>query len=240
MVKCFGTELGYVTHEVGPNMSSHDLNNLLQALSELIIPDNCSKDFRFLLSFFGHGNEEEICLSDGNVKRSSIIIELQKMSRALFKIILFDSCRTGSSPVKMSTPIQETQMLGDMPAGKTQWESKSYYPHADCVNTLVIYATDFKCKAYYTIVDGCGLVTHFLTKLASSLNKSLPVVLENVRKEVDETIKACGVEIIFLAGNSPPYQVLIYEDRLMGDVNFLAESKGNGNYILCTYMCIST
>lgn len=236
MVQCFGTELGYVTHIIGPNMSSHDLNNLLQALSELSIPDDCSKDFRFLLSFFGHGNEKEICLSDGNFKRSSIIVELQKMSRALFKIILFDSCRTESPSVKMSRPIQETQMFGGMPAGKTQWESKSYYPHAECVNTLVIYATDFNCKAYYTTVDGCGLVTHFFTTLASSSNRSLPVVLENVRKEVDKIIKDHEPEITSLAGNSPPFQVLIYEDRLMGDVNFLAESKGNGNYILYIYV----
>lgn len=228
MTQCFGMELGYLTHRVD-DMSSHDLESLLLELTNLRIPEACSKDFRLLFSFFGHGNAEQICLSDCNFNRSPIIERLQKMSRTLVKIILFDCCRTDSFPVTMSKPIPETQKLRDMPGiGRTtNWEMKSYSPRAERVNTLVIYATDPQCKAYYSCSEGCGLVTHHFTRLASSLDKPLLTMLTEVRKEVDKAIQ-----------QQEPFadisQVLNYNERIMGaaDINLLAESKGSSKYIL--------
>lgn len=226
MTQCFGMELGYLTHKVD-DMSSHSLQSLLLELTNLRIPEACSKDFRLLFSFFGHGNAEEICLSDGNVKRLPIIETLQKMSRVLIKIILFDCCRTDPFPVTMSKPIPETQKLRDMGGGTTNWEMKSYSPRAERVNTLVIYATDLQCKAYYSYLKGCGLVTYHFTELASTLDKPLLAMLSEVRKEVD---MATQQEEPFRANIS---QVLDYNERIMGaaDINLLAESKGSSKYI---------
>lgn len=207
-------------------MSSHSLKSLLLELTNLRIPEACSKDFRLLFSFFGHGNAEEICLSDGNVKRLPIIETLQKMSPTLVKIILFDCCRTDPFQVTMSEPIPETQKLRDMPGigGTTNWENKSYSPRAERVNTLVIYATDLQCKAYYSYWEGCGLVTYHFTRLASSLDKPILVMLSEVRKEVDMATQDEEPHI---------FQVLDYNERIMGAsrINLLAESKGSSKYI---------
>jgi hypothetical protein len=219
---CFEHKLGYSTSKMEANLSTQKLFELLRELRALKIPESCSKDFRFLFYFFGHGNEREICLVDGNVQRSQIISELQKMDPVLFKLVLFDSCR---SEEVNEEPIQET-----VPAlpGTSQWENQEHYPHAKCVNTLVIHSTDYRCKAYYIDDDthpdmkGCGLVTYYFTTLAPLLNEPLPAVLTEVRKEVDKFLK----ERTLCQTNSLPPQVLIYEDRLMGNVNLLAESKG--------------
>ena len=228
MNTCFGLKLGYSTIEVEPNLSKQTLFRLLRDLSGLKIPKSCGKDFRLLFYFFGHGNEREICLADCNVERSQIISELQRMDPVLFKIVLFDSCRSeNDEEVNEVEPIQET--VACLP-GKSQWENEDHYPYAKCVNTLVIHSTDYRCKAYYIDGDkdpemkGCGLVTHYFTTLAPQLNEPLSAVLAEVRKKVDTFIRERAIH----QTNSYPPQVLIYEDRLMGNVNLLAESKGTG------------
>ena len=142
MRKCFKNNLGYLTIEVGPNMSSDNLKNLLQVLSELNIPKSCSKTFRFLFYFFGHGNVEKICLADGDVRHEYIITELQKMCPSrenFFKIILYDSCR--SDPYAVNTEaIQENGDIRDLSGKEQKWEHKIGYPNGKCVNTLVIQA----------------------------------------------------------------------------------------------------
>ena len=74
-------------------MSYHDLDNLMEELSTLSVPEDCGKDFRFLLSFFGHGDNDRICLADGKVGCTTIISKLQEMIPTHAKIVLFDSCR---------------------------------------------------------------------------------------------------------------------------------------------------
>lgn len=236
MTQCFGNELGYLTHRVD-DMTSDRLESLLLELTNLSIPEACTKDFRFLFSFFGHGNAKEICLSDCNVERSLIIEKLQKMSRKHVKIILFDSCRTDtdscrtvkdSFPVTMPEPIPETQILRSMPGigETTSREEKSYSPRAKRANTLVIYATDPKCEAYYSPLNGCGLVTYHFTRLASDLDMPILTMLSNVRKEVDKAIQEEEPSKADIS------QVLNYEDRIMdaANINLFAESKGNSKY----------
>ena len=238
MNTCFGTKLGYSVIKVDSNLSTHILEKLLYDLSRLKIPLSCCKEFRFLFYFLGHGTAKEVCLSDGNFKRSHIIEELRKVSRDMFKIALLDSCRhEDTSPtqkeapgydleVTMSEPIQET--VSSM-KGRSPWDDHKDHPHAKYVNTLVINTTNFRSKAYYMDSDefpemkGCGLVTHFFTTLAPKMNQPIMAVLAEVRKEVDEFIKKKQQHF-----SSLPSQVLVYEDLLMGNVNLLAESKGNG------------
>ena len=236
MNTCFGTKLGYSVFKVDSNLSTRTLEKLLYDLSRLQIPPECAKNFRFLFYFFGHGMEKEICLSDGNFKRSRIIEELQKISRDRFKIALLDSCRhEDTSPtqkeatgydreVTMNEPIQDTVSTV---TGQSQWEDHN--DHRLHMNTLVISATNFRSKAYYMDSDafpemkGCGLVTHFFTTLAPKMNQPIMAVLAEVRKEVDEFFKKNQQHF-----SSLPPQVLAYEDMLMGNGNLLAESKGNG------------
>lgn len=93
------------------------------------------------------------------------------------------------------------------------------------VNTLVIKAADYSSRAYFANdaskqVQGCGLVTLYLTELASMLNVSLNDLLKNVRLKVHKYVQ-----------EHPDYvhpQVLVFEDLLMGHVNLLAESAGSG------------
>ena len=221
-------------------MSSFTLSKLLRDLSTLQIPSSCEKKFRLLFYFFGHGTEREICLSDGNIECSKIIAALQKINSNVFKIALFDSCRVEcrqQPPVETSNYNYNLEVNMDNPhqvvslQGNLQWQDKERYPYASCVNMLVIYATDFKSSAYYSTSDemkGCGLVTHFFTTLAPLRNEPLPAMLAEVRKEVDEFIKKKALSPQSITIPAP--QVLVYEDRLMGNVNLLAESKGEGMY----------
>jgi hypothetical protein len=201
METCFGKKLGYLTIKVGPNMSFRDLDNLMQELSTLCIPEACSKDFRFLLSFLGHGSNDQICLADCKVGCLEIISRVQKMIPAHAKIMLFDSCRTEGYPHQ---PIQVS--------------NSSLTKHA---NTLVIYATDYNCEAFYD--DGCGLVTHSLTKFAPSLNESISEVLTHVRVVVDQRIESLKPAC---TQNVPSFQIVVCENRLMETVRLLAESRG--------------
>ena len=239
MRTCFESKLGYSTILVGPDMSTQDLYDVLQ---DLKIPEACSEDYRFLFYFFGHGTDDEICLADGNFKRSDIISELQKLSPDIFKIVFFDSCRTDSNSntysfeVTMHKPIQETASIQETTSiqvlsGLGQSKKEKHYPYADCVNTLVINATIYGHKAYYMYIDndemkGCGLVTYFFTTLAPLMNEPLPAVLTEVRVKVDDFIKKEASSLPTSTSLSP--QVLDYKDLLMGNVNLLAESKGKG------------
>jgi hypothetical protein len=126
----------------------------------------------------------------------------------------------------MQEPIQEINKMVSLPGGI--WKEEEHYPFAQCINTLVIYSTSPYSKAFYYDSDDypemkvCGLVTYFFTKLVSTENKALSAILSDVRKEVVSLIRE---KVSYQSDN--PLQVLVYEDLLMGNVNLLAESKGN-------------
>jgi hypothetical protein len=238
MSQCFGEGLGFSVFE-SSDLSINKMHRLLRDLGCLKVPPSCDDDFRFIFYFFGHGTENELCLTDGNVQRSLVVGELQKIDQKLFKIVLFDSCRTkdrrsaesehlscNTSAVTMQEPIQEINKMVSLPGGI--WKEEEHYPFAQCINTLVIYSTSPYSKAFYYDSDDypemkvCGLVTYFFTKLVSTENKALSAILSDVRKEVVSLIRE---KVSYQSDN--PLQVLVYEDLLMGNVNLLAESKGN-------------
>ena len=213
MQSCFQAKLGYSTIEYS-GLSTRSMNELLHGLSTLQVPPSCRRDFRFLFYFFGHGTKNQICLSDGNFERSRIITELEKIDHNITKIILFDSCR--AKPLVRVAPLQES--MARPPPPKTTGP-----------NTLVIHATDFRSKAYYSTsnehpeMKGCGLVTHFFTTLAPVRNEPLSSVLAEVRKEVDSFVKK---KTSSPASLTP--QVLVYDHHLADKINLLVDSTGEG------------
>ena len=207
MSKCFGNDLGYSVIQVPSDaLSRSKMDQLLRDLGKVKMPKPPEEPFRFFFYFFGHGNSTEICLNDGNFERSRIIKEIQKIDRNLCKIVLFDSCRLARS---------------------SQTEEKEQYPKS--VNTLVIHANEYKSEAFYSTSDkfpemkGCGLVTYFFTKLAPIRNEPLSAVLTEVRRNVDDFTHENTATANY-------HQMLVFEDRLMQNVNLLAESKGQGNW----------
>lgn len=232
MRKCFEDKLGYVVIEIGTTITSQHLDKVLKELSEIQLPHSYHRVFFY---YFGHGTEKALCLADKNVERKHIIAQLQSMRSShpveLFKIFLFDSCRTISPLTTHSIQVCKRGTAGELGGGGggQTWLTKWKYPSSS--NTLVINATDFSCKAYYiddAQVHGCGLVTLYFTDLAPVMNASLSEVLTEVRKKVDTYIKTHPDDVQRLTGDQYAPQVLVYEDRLMGCVNLLAESTGNG------------
>ena len=225
MRKCFEDHLGYLVIQVGTNITSKHLDEVLQELSEVQLPRSYRRVFFY---YFGHGTEESLCLADKNVERKHIISRLQSMCPShpveLFKIFLFDSCRSASPLTAHPIQVRTRGIVGGLGGGSGQaWQTKDKYPSS--TNTLVINATDFNCKAYYIDdkqVHGCGLVTLYFTELAPKVNASLSEVLTEVRKMVDTYIESHPDDVQQCNG----HQVLVYEDRLMGIVNLLAESTG--------------
>ena len=236
MRKCFEDQLGYLVIQVGTTITSQHLDEVLQELSEVQLPPSYCRVFFY---YFGHGTEESLCLADKDVERKHIISRLQSMCLShpveLFKIFLFDSCRTANALT--THPIQESKRgreLGGV--GGQTWLTMLQYPSSS--NTLVINATDFNCKAYYiddAQVRGCGLVTMYFTELAPEMNASLGEVLAEVRTKVVTYIQSHPGEVQSNTDDvqhNTHYQyapqVLVYEDHLMGHVNLLAESTGEG------------
>ena len=214
MQDCFGKKLGYVTVQIGTNVTTGQLDSLLDQLEKFKLPENFS---RVVFYFFGHGTDEQVKLADDFVERKYIISKFQLIcppQSDVYKIFIFDSCRKANSVTTIA--IKESckeRSLG----GEQQWLSGGQYP--DSTNTLVINSTDYNCKAYYDDeLEGCGLMTHYFTKMAPTRNESLRDLLVAVRK------------IVVLKNGS---QMLVYEDKLMGKCNLLAESQGEG--IKCTY-----
>ena len=198
MKYCLETQLGYITVVVGENVNTSHLISLLRQVEKLSLPMNFNRVFFY---FFGHGTEETIQVADGCIKRSEIISGFQSIcppERDVFKIFMFDCCRVrDTTTLKYSNP----------------WFSGGEYP--DSTNTLVINATEKDFKAYYG--NGCGLMTHFFTELAPTMNDS-----------IRELFAAIRVKIYSVAKRNFVTQVLVYEDKLMGKCNLLAESHGEG------------
>lgn len=200
MKYCLETQLGYVTVVVGENVTRSNLISLLRQVEKLSLPINFNRVFFY---FFGHGTKETIQVADGCINRSEIISGFQSIcppERDVFRIFMFDCCR-----------VRDTTT----PKYRNPWSSGGEYP--DSTNTLVIYATEKDFKAYYGVTNGCGLMTYFFTELAPTMNDSIRELLAAIR-----------VEIRSVARKNLVTQVLVYEDKLMGKCNLLAESHGEG------------
>ena len=254
MRKCFEDDLGFSTR-LCLNPSKEEMCQLLHDLGTLIIPDWLGKKFRFFFYFFGHGNEQEICLTDGNFPRDEIVTTMQNINRSYSKILLFDSCRlkkcsskkrsSNTAPTfKITTPVQETRSCADnsnyvgLNDGSGQKEGRG---EPESMNTLVIYSTYESSEALfakgndhkYQMSDedknmkGCGLMTYFFTKLVSTRNEPLSIVMIEVRKNV-----------VTLSKNDPSSdtQMPVFQHNLLEKVNLLAESKGKGKSL--SYCCI--
>lgn len=200
MKYCLETQLGYVTVVVGESVTTSHLISLLRQVEKLSLPINFNRVFFY---FFGHGTEQTIQVADGCMNRGEIISGFQSIcppERDVFKIIMFDCCRVrDTTTLKYCNP----------------WFSEGEYP--DSTNTLVINATEKDFKAYYGVTNGCGLMTHFFTQLAPTMNDSIRELLAAIRVKIRRVAKKNSVT-----------QVLVYEDKLMGKCNLLGESHGEG------------
>ena len=150
MQDCFCEKLGYLTISVGMNVNTFQLDSLVSQIENVSLPESYC---RVLFYFFGHGNEESVKLADEYVERQYIISKLQVLSPPdsnIYTIFVFDSCRKVDEPTCVA--LQESSYFKAL-AGEA-WKSKGQYP--DSSNTLVINATNFNCKAYYRVTDGCG------------------------------------------------------------------------------------
>ena len=205
MQRCLETQLGYITVIVGTNVTRSRITSLMKQVKTLVLPDNICQVFFY---FFGHGNEKSLDLADGDFDRSSIISGFQSIcppEKDVFKIFMFDTCSVLEEDMPHSTANSTEHWI---PGGK--------YP--DSTNTLVINSAEMNCEALYSVADGCGLLTFYFAQFAPTTNDSIRELLVNIRCKINKVLK--GV-----------FQLLVYEDKLMGKCNLLAESKGKG--ILC-------
>ena len=213
MEDCLGTKLGYLTISVGTNMTTSQLDSLISQLAMLKLPE---KYKRVIAYFFGHGNDDSLQFADGFVEREHIISKFQLISPTnanVFNIFIFDSCRMVNGTTCKG--IQESSDCKAL-AGES-WEAKGQYPES--VNTLVINATTCNNKAYYRESDGCGFLTKFFTELAPTRNESLRDLLAVIRQKIAHETQMETLKTI---------QILVYEDKVMGIINLLAESQGTG------------
>ena len=202
MKNCLETQLGYVTVVVGKNVTKSHFISLFNELETLILPTCVS---RVIFYHFGHGDDETIIVADGYFKRSHIMKCFQSIGSSLnvFKIFIFDSCRLVNNRTV------------EVVEGHKPWIPAGKYPHS--MNTLVVCSTASNFKAYYDVKKGCGLMTLCFIKYAPTTNISLRELLVTVRSAVvDSTRHECLT------------QMLVYEDKLMGKCNLLAESQGIG------------
>ena len=202
MKYCLETQLGYavIVLEENSNVTKSHIFSLLEQVKSLILPKSYS---RVIFYHFGHGDDELIVVADGYIKRKDIINSFQSLNTSVFKIFIFDSCRlVNDSRVE---PLEICEQL--IPAGA--------YPKS--TNTLVVNSTESNLKAFYDVTSGCGLMTHFFTKLAPTRNESLRELLVSTRSAIFE-----------IAQQQHFTQMLVYEDKLMGKCNLLGESQGIG------------
>ena len=222
MEDCLGMKLGYLTISVGTNITTSQVDSLISQLAMLKLPESYN---RVIFYFFGHGNDDALQFADGTIERQYIISKFQLISPTnanLFKIFMFDSCRMVD--VTTCEAIQESSGYKALAGDHESWEAKGQYPES--VNTLVINATTCNSKAYYRDRDGCGLLTKYFTELAPTRNESLRDLLAVIRQKIaDETQKE----------TLKTTQILVYEDKVMGFINLLAESQGTGTLYINYY-----
>ena len=69
--KCFKDDLGFLVKEFSSDLSVESMRKILHDLPQFI-PESFEENFRLFFYFFGHGNETEICLTDGNFPRDKL------------------------------------------------------------------------------------------------------------------------------------------------------------------------
>ena len=99
MAKCFKELLGYDMHYKGDNMTTADLNSILDMVRQGLKPYR-----RVVFYFFGHGDAESIQTADGSIKFSDIISAFEKVDANIQKVIMFECCRLGTDVAEYKTP----------------------------------------------------------------------------------------------------------------------------------------
>ena len=217
MQDCFETKLGYLTISLGMIVTGNGMSSLLRQIEKLTLPKSFS---RVIFYYFGHGSSSFLKLADGYFDRQHIISTIQSISApesAVHKIFLFDTCRYKDVTC---VAVQESEELMPLQVAWPPLIASGNYPSS--TNTLIVDATEESHKAYYYVKNGCGLMTQSFVDLVLTQNQPLQNLLISIRCEI-------------LLGqlsmtNSPEWnqQFLVYDDRLMGDCNLLAESHGTG------------
>ena len=185
-------------------MTTAHITSLVEQVETLVLPDNICRVFFY---FFGHGNEKSLKLADGYIDRNYIISSFQSIcppEKDVYKMFMFDTCHSLEQRRPPPTA-KSTECL--VHGGK--------YPAS--TNTLVINATEMNCEALYSVTSGCGLLTHFFAILAPTTNDSLRELLVEIRCKIRDLLKRTNL-----------FQLLVYEDKLMGRCNLLVESQGEG------------
>ena len=192
-------------------MTTAHITSLVEQVETLVLPDNICRVFFY---FFGHGNEKLLKLADGYIDRKIIISGFQSIcppEKDVFKMFMFDTCSVPEKDMPHST--------ANSTANSTEhWIPGGKYP--DSTNTLVINAAAKNCEAFYFVTHGCGLLTSYFAQFAPTTNDSIRELLVKTRCKIRDVLK-----------KKDRFQMLVYEDILMGKCNLLAESKGEG--ILC-------
>ena len=99
-------DLGYLFAEVTTSdITQQELKSFLKDFARTTFPAS----YRWILFYyFGHGNEESIHLSNGDMKRVEIIISLKSMrQKELTKIVWFECCRLANSDHSPSSRVSE-------------------------------------------------------------------------------------------------------------------------------------
>ena len=168
MEHCLNKQLGYLTIQVGMNITGEQFNTFIEAIKSLTLPKNFE---RVLFYFFGHGDKVSIQLADTTYSRQDIIFNFQSLCPAtddVYKIIIFDCCREAD-------------------------KSQEHMPVESSANTLVINATDSGDKAFYKVNNGCGLFTNYFTELAPTRNESINDLLAEIRRRIVKNPMASNV-----------------------------------------------
>ena len=234
MTQCLGTEFGHDVINSTLNMSSQELDRLILEIGQKQRNHPIGYN-KAILYLFCHGDAHSVKLADGFVERQYIVKKFQsQFPSEVIKIIIFDCCRLESSPTCVAIEEQNQDTTNSTNLGNLSIHDCSKedgcYPVSN--NMIVIEATDYNRKAFYTENNGCGLFTECFTKLAPTLNVSLAELLVEVRNKVYKQAHSEGEE-----------QCLMYKERLFDTIYLLAESCGIGKFsrtsIIVFYMYFS-
>ena len=251
MEDCLGTKLGYLTISGGTNMTTSQLDSLISQVAVLKLP----KSFcRIIFYFFGHGTDDALYFTDGNVERWHIISKFQLISPTnlnVFKIFIFDSCRIVHVPtveaVQESSGMNVFDQISDSKAFQEASDSKA-------VDTDIRHAITVESSSQSQVHVPVGDLWELKRQYPASVN-TLVINATGYNSQAYYR-DGCGLVTHFFTELAPTQneslhnlliimrqkiahetqmemvkntQILVYEDSLMGIVNLLAESQGTGN-----------
>lgn len=99
MAKCFKEQLGYDMLYKGDNMTTAELNSILN-----IVRQGLKSYRRVVFYYFGHGDAQSIQTADGLIRRSDIVSAFENVDANIQKIIIFECCRLGTNLQQYRTP----------------------------------------------------------------------------------------------------------------------------------------